>query len=216
MNYRISEKLIMPVVDIIDVKNNKVGEAQLAEEVFGVEIKPYLISEVVKMQLANRRRGTACTKNRSAVRGGGRKPWRQKGTGRARAGTIRSPLWRGGGTVFGPLPRDYSYKVPKKVRKNALKSALSQKLKENKLIIVDSISLESIKTKNFVSLMKNLQVNSALIIDQDNLNLKLSARNVPKFKVLNPEGLNVYDILLHDYLILTQSSVGEIEKRLSA
>jgi len=216
MNYRISEKLIMPVVDIIDVKNNKVGEAQLAEEVFGVEIKPYLISEVVKMQLANRRRGTACTKNRSAVRGGGRKPWRQKGTGRARAGTIRSPLWRGGGTVFGPLPRDYSYKVPKKVRKNALKSALSQKLKENKLIIVDSISLESIKTKNFVSLMKNLQVNSALIIDQDNLNLKLSARNVPKFKVLNPEGLNVYDILLYDYLILTQSSVGEIEKRLSA
>ncbi|RLA93075.1 MAG: 50S ribosomal protein L4 [Deltaproteobacteria bacterium] len=206
----------MPVVDIIDVKNNKVGEAQLAEEVFGVEIKPYLISEVVKMQLANRRRGTACTKNRSAVRGGGRKPWRQKGTGRARAGTIRSPLWRGGGTVFGPLPRDYSYKVPKKVRKNALKSALSQKLKENKLIIVDSISLESIKTKNFVSLMKNLQVNSALIIDQDNLNLKLSARNVPKFKVLNPEGLNVYDILLYDYLILTQSSVGEIEKRLSA
>ena len=206
----------MPVVDIIDVKNNKVGEAQLAEEVFGVEIKPYLISEVVKMQLANRRRGTACTKNRSAVRGGGRKPWRQKGTGRARAGTIRSPLWRGGGTVFGPLPRDYSYKVPKKVRKNALKSALSQKLKENKLIIVDSISLESIKTKNFVSLMKNLQVNSALIIDQDNLNLKLSARNVPKFKVLNPEGLNVYDILLHDYLILTQSSVGEIERRLSA
>ena len=206
----------MPVVDIIDVKNNKVGEAQLAEEVFGVEIKPYLISEVVKMQLANRRRGTACTKKRSAVRGGGRKPWRQKGTGRARAGTIRSPLWRGGGTVFGPLPRDYSYKVPKKVRKNALKSALSQKLKENKLIIVDSISLESIKTKNFVSLMKNLQVNSALIIDQDNLNLKLSARNVPKFKVLNPEGLNVYDILLYDYLILTQSSVGEIEKRLSA
>ena len=206
----------MPVVDIIDVKNNKVGEAQLAEEVFGVEIKPYLISEVVKMQLANRRRRTACTKNRSAVRGGGRKPWRQKGTGRARAGTIRSPLWRGGGTVFGPLPRDYSYKVPKKVRKNALKSALSQKLKENKLIIVDSISLESIKTKNFVSLMKNLQVNSALIIDQDNLNLKLSARNVPKFKVLNPEGLNVYDILLYDYLILTQSSVGEIEKRLSA
>ena len=206
----------MPVVDIIDITNNKVGKTELADEIFGVEAKPHLIHEVIKMQLANRRRGTACTKNRSRVRGGGRKPWRQKGTGRARAGTRSSPLWRGGGTIFGPLPRDYSYKVPQKVRKNALKSALSQKIKENKLIIVDSIYFENIKTKKFVSLMANLQISDALVIDQDNMNLSLSARNVPNFKVLKPEGLNVYDILLHDYLVLTRPSLGQIEKRVSA
>ena len=206
----------MPVVDIKDIANSKVGETRLADDVFGVEIKPHLIHEVVKMQLAQRRRGTASTKGRSEVRGGGRKPWRQKGTGRARAGTIRSPLWRGGGIVFGPLPRDYRYKVPKKVRKQALKSALSQKLVENKLIIVDSISLDSIKTKKFLSIMRNLRINDALIIDQDNLNLRLSAHNVPKVKVLQPDGLNTYDILRYDYLVLTAPSVKKIEERLSA
>jgi len=206
----------MPVVDIKDIANSKVGETQLADDVFGVEVKPHLIHEVVKMQLAQRRRGTASTKGRSEVRGGGRKPWRQKGTGRARAGTIRSPLWRGGGIVFGPLPRDYRYKVPKKVRKQALKSALSQKLVENKLIIVVSISLYRIKTKTFLSIMGNLRINDALIIDQDNLNLRLSAHNVPKIKVLQPDGLNTYDILLYDYLVLTAPAVKKIEERLSA
>ena len=206
----------MPVVDIKDIANSKVGEAQLADDVFGVEIKPHLIHEVVKMQLAQRRRGTASTKGRSEVRGGGRKPWRQKGTGRARAGTNRSPLWRGGGIVFGPLPRDYGYKVPKKVRKQALKSALSQKLVEDKLIIVDSIPLDSIKTKKFIAIMGNLRINDALIIDQDNMNLRLSAHNVPKVKVLQPEGLNTYDILRYDYLVLTAPSVKKIEERLSA
>jgi large subunit ribosomal protein L4 len=188
----------------------------LADDVFGVVVKPHLIHEVVKMQLAQRRRGTASTKGRSQVRGGGRKPWRQKGTGRARAGTTRSPLWRGGGIVFGPLPRDYGYKVPKKVRKQALKSALTQKLVEDKLIIVDSISLDSIKTKKFLSIMGNLNISDALIIDQDNLNLRLSARNVPKIKVLQPDGLNTYDILRYDYLVLTAPSVKKIEERLSA
>ena len=206
----------MPVVDIKDIANSKVGETQLADDVFGVVVKPHLIHEVVKMQLAQRRRGTASTKGRSQVRGGGRKPWRQKGTGRARAGTTRSPLWRGGGIVFGPLPRDYGYKVPKKVRKQALKSALTQKLVEDKLIIVDSISLDSIKTKKFLSIMGNLNINDALIIDQDNLNLRLSARNVPKIKVLQPDGLNTYDILRYDYLVLTAPSVKKIEERLSA
>lgn len=206
----------MPVLDIIDMTNKKVGEVKLPEEIFGEKEKSHLIHEVVKMQLANRRLGTACTKSRSWVRGGGKKPWRQKGTGRARAGTIRSPLWRGGGTIFGPIPRDYSYKVPKKVRKNALKSVLSQKFKENKLIIVDSINLEKIKTKIFVSLMENLHISDALIISEDNKNLILAARNVPKFKVLRPEGLNVYDIMLHDYLVFTRSSLEQIEKRLSA
>jgi len=206
----------MPVVDIKDIANSKVGETRLADDVFGVEIKPHLIHEVVKMQLAQRRRGTASTKGRSEVRGGGRKPWRQKGTGRARAGTTRSPLWRGGGIVFGPLPRDYRYNVPKKVRKQALKSALSQKLVENKLIVVDSISLDSIKTKKFLAIMRNLRINDALIIDQDNLNLRLSAHNVPKVKVLQPDGLNTYDILRYDYLVLTAPSVKKIEERLSA
>jgi len=206
----------MPVVEIKNIANSKVGETQLADDVFGVEVKPHLLHEVVIMQLAQRRRGTASTKGRSEVRGGGRKPWRQKGTGRARAGTRRSPLWRGGGIVFGPLPRDYRYRVPKKVRKQALKSALSQKLLENKLVIVDAISLASAKTREFVGVMKNLRIHDALIIDQENLKLRLSARNVPKVKVLQPDGLNTYDILRYDYLVLTAPSVKRIEERLSA
>ena len=128
----------MPAVEIVDSTRNKVGETQLADEIFDADVRLHLMHDVVKMQLANRRRGTACTKGRSDVRGGGRKPWRQKGTGRARVGTIRSPLWRGGGTVFGPLPRDYSYKVPKKVKRSALRSALSQKLKEDRLVVTMS------------------------------------------------------------------------------
>jgi large subunit ribosomal protein L4 len=204
----------MPVVDVIDINNNKVGEALLADEIFGVKVKPLVIHEVVKMQLANRRSGTASTKGRSLVSGGGRKPWRQKGTGRARAGSIRSPLWRGGGTVFGPVPRDYFYLVPKKVRRSALKSALTQKLKENKLVVIDAINLEDIKTKKFVALMKTLNINNALIIDKENKNLQLSARNVPNFKVLKPEGLNVFDIMTHEFLVLTKPSLECIEKRL--
>ena len=206
----------MPAIDIVDITNKKIGEAQLPDEIFGEKAKPHIVYEVVKMQLANRRIGTACTKQRSEVSGGGKKPWKQKGTGRARAGTIRSPLWKGGGTVFGPIPKDYSYTVPKKVRKSALKSVLSQKLKENKLIVIDSIDLDNIKTKLFVSLMKNLKISNALIIDANNPNLKYSSRNVSGFKVLNPDGLNVYDILLYDYIILTRLSLELVEKRLVA
>lgn len=206
----------MPVVDVMDITNNKVGEASLAEGVFGVEVNPFLIHEVVKMQLANRRSGTAATKSRSFVSGGGKKPWRQKGTGRARAGTIRSPLWRGGGTIFGPAPRDYSYLLPKKVRKSALKSALTQKLKENKLVLVDAITLDEVKSKKFVAFMKTLKISNALIIDEENKNLSLSARNVINFKVLKPEGLNVFDIMVHDYVVLTKPSLESIEKRLLA
>jgi len=206
----------MPAIDIIDITNKKIGEAQLPDEIFGEKAKPHVVYEVVKMQLANRRLGTACTKQRSEVSGGGKKPWKQKGTGRARAGTIRSPLWKGGGTTFGPIPKDYSYTVPKKVRKSALKSVLSQKLKENKLIVIDSIDLDNIKTKLFVSLMKNLKISNALIIDANNTNLKYSSRNAPGFKVLNPDGLNVYDVLLHDYIILTSLSLEQVEKRLVA
>lgn len=206
----------MPAIDLVDITNKKIGEAQLPDEIFGEKAKPHIVYEVVKMQLANRRLGTACTKQRSEVSGGGKKPWKQKGTGRARAGTIRSPLWKGGGTTFGPTPRDYSYTVPKKVRKSALKSVLSQKLKDNKLIVIDSIDLDNIKTKLFVSLMKNLKISNALIIDANNTNLKYSSRNVPGFKVLNPDGLNVYDTLFYDYIILTRLSLEQVEKRLVA
>jgi len=206
----------MPVVDIVDITNNKVGEASLTEDIFGVKVNPFLIHEVVKMQLANRRSGTAATKNRSLVSGGGKKPWRQKGTGRARVGTIRSPLWKGGGTIFGPMPRDYSYLVPKKVRKNALKAALSQKLQENKLVLVDAIRLDEAKSKKFVALMKTFKIANALIVDEENKNLSLSARNVTNFKVLKPEGLNVFDLMVHDYVVLTKPSLESIEKRLLA
>lgn len=206
----------MPVVDIVDITNNKVGETSLNDDIFGVEVNPFLIHEVVKMQLANRRSGTASTKNRSLVRGGGKKPWKQKGTGRARAGTIRSPLWKGGGTIFGPMPRDYSYLVPKKVRKNALKAALSQKLQENKLVLVDAITLDEVKSKKFVALMKTFKITNALIIDEENKNLSLSARNVTNFKVLKPEGLNVFDLMVHDHVVLTKPSLESIEKRLLA
>ncbi len=206
----------MPVVDIVDITNNKVGETSLNDDIFGVEVNPFLIHEVVKMQLANRRSGTASTKNRSLVRGGGKKPWKQKGTGRARVGSIRSPLWKGGGTIFGPMPHDYSYLVPKKVRKNALKSSLTQKLQENKLVLVDAIKLDEVKSKQFVALMKTLKITNALIIDEENKNLRLSARNVTNFKVLKPEGLNVFDLMVHDYVVLTKPSLESIEKRLLA
>ena len=206
----------MPVVDIVDITNNKVGETSLADDIFGVEVNSFLIHEVVKMQLANRRSGTASTKNRSLVRGGGKKPWKQKGTGRARVGSIRSPLWKGGGTIFGPMPRDYSYLVPKKVRKNALKAALSQKLQENKLVLVDAIIFDEVKSKKFVALMKTFKITNALIIDEENKNLSLSARNVTNFKILKPEGLNVFDLMIHDYVVLTKPSLESIEKRLLA
>jgi large subunit ribosomal protein L4 len=207
---------MMPAVEIVDNTKNKVGETQLADDIFDADVRPHLMHDVVKMQLANRRRGTACTKGRSDVRGGGRKPWRQKGTGRARAGTIRSPLWRGGGTVFGPVPRDYSYKVPKKVKKSALKSALTQKLKQNRLVVMDALRLETVKTKTFISIMNDMQIPNALIIDTDNPNLELSARNAREFKVLKPDGLNVYDVLRYEYLVVTQGSLEKIGKRLSA
>jgi len=208
--------MTMPVVDIVDITNNKIGETSLTDDIFGVEVNTFLIHEVVKMQLANRRSGTASTKSRSLVRGGGKKPWKQKGTGRARVGSIRSPLWKGGGTIFGPVPRDYSYLVPKKVRKNALKSALTQKLQENKLVLVDAIKLDEVKSKQFVALMKTLKITNALIIDEENKNLSLSARNVTNFKVLKPEGLNVFDLMVHDYVVLTKPSLESIEKRLLA
>ena len=203
-------------MDIYNTNKEKVSQVELDKKIFGREVNPHLLYEVVKMQLASRRKGTASTKNRSRVRGGGTKPWRQKGTGRARAGTIRSPLWTGGGIVFGPLPRDYSYRVNKKAKKAALRTALSSKLKENKLFILDNFNLAEIKTKSFLSILEHLKIEEALIIDNTNINLEKSARNVSSVKVLRPEGLNVYDILKYDSLIITQPGLEKITEGLSA
>ncbi len=199
---------------VYDTELKKVSEVNLPERIFGAQVKDYLLYDVVKMGLASRRRGTASTKPRARVRGGGRKPWRQKGTGRARAGCIRSPLFRGGGIVFGPRLRDYSYSLPKKVRKAALRSALSLKARENKLLVVENLFLPEIKTKGFLQILNQLKVENALIVDEENPNLEKSARNVPKIKVLKPQGINVYDILRYENLILTQRGLKRIEEGL--
>jgi len=205
----------MAVVDVINKKAEKVSQAELKDEIYSVPVKTSVLHEVVTMQLANRRAGSAAVKHRSDVRGSGKKLFRQKGTGRARRGDIKSPLLRGGGSTFGPDPRSYAYSVPKKVRKLALKMALSSKLQDENLMVLDSFGLEEIKTSGFVAVLDALEVNSALIIsDKADKTLELSSRNVPGVKVLRTEGLNVYDILKYKKLVLLESSVGAIEGRL--
>jgi large subunit ribosomal protein L4 len=205
----------MAVVDVVDTSRNKVAQIDVSDTVFNAPVREHLFHDVVRMQLASRRSGTAATKTRSEVSGGGKKPWKQKGTGRARSGSSRSPLWRGGGTMFGPTPRSYEYAVPKKVRKLALCSALSMKRKENKMLIVDKLELQEIKTAAFVNLLRQLGFSNVLIIAQENSNLEKSARNVPHVKVLRPEGLNVYDVLRYEQLIITQPCVDKIQGRLA-
>ena len=207
----------MAVVDVYDISRAKVGETTLRDDIFGIPVQGHIMHEVVTMQLACRRSGTASTKGRSEVRGGGHKPWRQKGTGRARVGSNRSPLWRGGGVVFGPKPRSYAYKVPKKVRRLALKMALSSKLANGQLLILDQYPYEAPKTKEFVKVLENLQVDKALFITagEDQI-LTLSSRNLPYVQVMRTEGLNVYDILRYDYLVVFQSAISQIEERLAA
>jgi large subunit ribosomal protein L4 len=205
----------MPKLDVYDANHEKVGQIELSEAVFAAEVKPHLLHEVVGWQLAKRRAGTAHTKTRAEVRGGGKKPWRQKGTGRARVGSRRSPLWRGGGTTFGPRTRDYSFSLPKKVRKAALRSALSDKLAEDKLLVLKGFGLESIKTKAFVEVLGRFEMADVLVVtDQPDEVLEKSSRNVPRVKVLRAEGLNVYDILRHDRLVLLEPAVERIEEAL--
>lgn len=207
----------MAVVDVKNTAGEKVSEIELADGIFNVEVKGSVLHDVVKMQLAARRAGTAKTKGRSEVRGSTRKLFRQKGTGNARAGSIKSPLRRGGGTIFGPSPRSYAYKLPKKVRRLALKMALSSKLQNEALTVLDGFELPEIKTKKFAEVVKGLGVSNALIIiDGNNENLELSARNVPGVKVLRAEGLNVYDILKYEELVLLSASVKSIEGRFDA
>ncbi len=207
----------MSTVSIVNTKNERVGEVELNDSIFNLEVKEYLLHDVVRMQRAARRAGTACTKTRVEVRGGGAKPWRQKGTGRARAGSRRSPLWRGGGVIFGPKPRDYSFKINRKVKKQALAMAMSARLQEGNLVILDDFSMAAIKTKEFVNIMNVLDIETGLIIvDGSYDNLHKSARNVNGYKVMPTDGLNVYDILLHKKLVLVQPVIESLEKRLMA
>ncbi len=205
----------MAVTEVYNTDNKKVGEVELNDALFGLEVKKHILHDIVKMQLANRRAGTACTKTRTEVRGGGAKPYRQKGTGRARAGTNNSPLWRGGGVTFGPKPRAYSYKLPKKVRRLGVRMALSTRISESNMLVLDGFDLADIKTKQFVEVMKKLNIeNGLIVIPGSNENLERSSRNVQGFKVIQADGLNVYDILLHRRLVLLQPCLDQLEKRL--
>lgn len=207
----------MPTLKVRNLKNKETGEIKLSDEVFGVEYNEPLIHAAVRNYLANARQGTVMTKTRGNVRGGGRKPWRQKGTGRARVASIRSPLWRGGGRAHGPQPKDWSYKMPKKMRRGALRSAISERLREGKIIIVDDFTITEAKTKAFLSVLSTLGLvdgakrNKVLIVDEmDNANLILSSRNVQKTKIVNSYGVNAYDLVYHDTIVMTKKAVGEL------
>ena len=204
-------------IDIVNIAGKKVGQADLADAVFGAKVKDYLLWEMVKAQQAAKRAGTHDTKTRDEVRGGGKKPYKQKGTGNARQGSSRAPNHVGGGKVFGPHPRSYEYTVPKKVKRAALASALSLRAQEKKLIIVDVLAFEAPKTKRLAGILKVLGADSAVVVDgKTNANLSKSVRNLPKSKYLAPEGLNVYDILNHPSLVITAGAVKDIEARVLA
>lgn len=205
----------MAVCDVFNTQSEKVGEVELNDALFGVEVNTGILHEVVCMQRANQRSGNACTKTRGEVSGGGAKPWRQKGTGRARAGSRTSPVWRGGGTVFGPKPRDYSYALPKKVRRLALKMALSARNQEGNLVVIDDFTLPAIKTRDFIKVMTNFNFDNCLIVTGEvDDQIGLSSRNAVGYKVLPVAGLNVMDILKHSKLMLVQSSLAKLEERL--
>ncbi|WP_027087352.1 50S ribosomal protein L4 [Cohnella panacarvi] len=204
----------MPKVSVYNVEGKTVGELELAEAIFGLQPNTHVMHSAVLLQQASLRAGTHDVKGRSEVRGGGRKPWKQKGTGRARQGSIRSPQWKGGGIVFGPTPRSYGFKLPRKVRRLAIKSALSSKVIENQIIVLDQLSLSAPKTKDFAKILNNLKVaRKALVVtaDFDN-NVALSARNIPGVKFVAAEGINVLDVLKHDQLIITKDAVAKVEE----
>ena len=207
----------MAVIEVKNIKGEKVSEVEMPDSIFNVEPKKTVLHEVVCMQLAAKRSGTASVRRRSDVKGTGAKPFRQKGTGRARQGDVKSPLLRGGGVIFGPDPRSYTMKVHKKVKRLALKMALSTKLKEDMITVLDSFTLDQIKTKSVVSVLETLKLeNSLIVVDVKNDELELSSRNIPGVKVLRVEGLNVYDILKHKNLVLLEASIKNIEGRLAA
>nr|WP_263323885.1 50S ribosomal protein L4 [Neobacillus sp. Marseille-Q6967] len=207
----------MPKVSLFNQNGSQVGEIELNESVFGIEPNQHVLFEAIVMQRASLRQGTHKTKIRSEVAGGGRKPWRQKGTGRARQGSIRSPQWRGGGTVFGPTPRSYSYKLPKKVRRLAIKSALSSKVLEENILVLENLAFEAPKTKEFKAVLGGLSVEKkALIVTADlDENVALSARNIPGVTVVTADGINVLDVVNHDKLIMTKAAVEKVEEVLA-
>jgi large subunit ribosomal protein L4 len=204
----------MPKVDIYNIKGEVVGDIQLSDNVFGVEINELALHTVVVNQLANRRQGTQSTKTKSEVRGGGKKPWRQKGTGRARQGSIRSAQWIKGGIVLGPKPRSYKYTLPKKLKRIALKSALTSKVSGNEICVLDSLALDAIKTKSMVGVLSNLKIDSTalIVIDSNNVNVIKSAKNIPGVKTAFVNTLNVFDILKYDKFIITKDVVEKVEE----
>ena len=203
----------MANVAVYNMEGKEVGKLDLNDAVFGVEVNEHLVHMAVLQQLANNRQGTQKAKTRSEVRGGGRKPWRQKGTGHARQGSTRAPQWTGGGVVFAPVPRDYSFKINKKEKRAALKSALTSRVQENKLIVVDELKLDEIKTKKFAEVMKNLNVDKALVVINDNdQNIVMSAKNIPTVKVVQTNTINVFDILKYSTVVVTKDAVATIEE----
>ena len=204
----------MPTVAIYDIANKKVGDLELNENIFGVEMNAGLVHQAVVMQLASQRLGNHATKTRSMVRGGGRKPWKQKGTGRARSGSTRSPIWVGGGTVFGPSPRSYAFSMPRKQRRLAIMCALSDKVANGEIVVLDSINFDAPKTKDVVKMLESFSVdNKALIVTADYAeNVDKSSRNIPGVKTINTIGLNVFDILNADKLFITKDAIARIEE----
>lgn len=208
----------MPVVAIYNVQGQQVGDLELNDDIFAAKVNTAAMHQVVVNYLANRRRGTHSTKSRGEVRGGGKKPWRQKGTGRARVGSIRSPLWRGGAITFGPKPRDYSFSVPRKLKRVALKSAFSSKVQEDKFIILDELRFAAPKTKEMVNILKalnNQDVKTLVVIADKDDNVTKSIRNIEGVKVINTQNLNVYDIVNHEKLLITRDAVAKVEEVLA-
>jgi large subunit ribosomal protein L4 len=208
----------MATIDVVNLDNKKAGSLDLSSAVFESEVRPHLYHAEVRRQLAERRAGTHSTKNRAMVSGGGAKPYRQKGTGRARQGTTRAPQYAGGGVVFGPVPRGYSHKLPKKMRRAALLSALSQRLQESAMTVVDDLQVEGFKTKRIVEILGSLGLSDAsvlIVIDDPNPTVEASARNIPRVGVLRSEGLNVHDLLRHQHLLITKAAIEKLEARLA-
>lgn len=200
---------------LMDQNGNNAGEVTLNDNVFSVEPNEAVVFDAIIRQRAGKRQGTSKVKNRSAVRGGGKKPWRQKGTGRARQGSIRAPQWRGGGVVFGPTPRSYAYSMPRKQRRLAIKSVLSQKLLDQNLVVLDKLTLDAPKTKDFIAILNGLKLEGKVLVVSDDKNVQLSAKNLPKVKVVPVNGLNVEDAVDYDKLVLTQDDVKKIEEVLA-
>ncbi len=204
----------MPKVALYDINGSQVGDIELCDDIFGIEVNTHVMYEAVKNYLANQRQGTQSAKTRAEVRGGGRKPWRQKGTGRARQGSIRAPQWKGGGVVFAPKPRDYSYKLPKKIKRLALKSALSSKVLNNEIIVLDTLALEQAKTKEMVKVLSNVKASkkTLIVIPERDEKVVRAAHNIPGVKTAYVNTINVYDILNCDSFIITKDAVNKVEE----